>query len=126
MYRVPTPGTETTIHPDGKQFHVKHRQDVEPVLEQNKRAQTANDGYTADRSMRRVGSVPKVVLYEAAKKMGISMKVALRSPELMNDLLWRLFNDPDYAHLRSAPKTVNKYVGGKAVYGPNGDIVSRV
>ena len=44
--------------------------DVEPVIEDNKRAQTDGDGFTPSRDMVRVASIPIAIQYEWIQKYG--------------------------------------------------------
>lgn len=121
-----SPGTRTLFHHDGDKVHITRYQDVEPILERNKKEATENDGYSASRDYRRVGRVPLVVLEKVCNEMGVTYKQMMKDPDVQQKVLARLFTDPDYAHLRTAPKQVNKYVPLKPVFGPDGGVVSRV
>ena len=46
---------------DGK-LTVNNQQNLNPLLERNKKLYTQNDGYTASRDMRRIASVPPIIL----------------------------------------------------------------
>lgn len=53
----------TTFHYDEltEQVTLQRRQDVEPIIEHNKRLQTMNDGYSPSRELKRVASIPFTV-----------------------------------------------------------------
>ena len=52
---------------DGK-LTVNNQQNLNPLLERNKKLYTQNDGYTASRDMRRIASVPPIILQIWAKE----------------------------------------------------------
>lgn len=88
----------TTYHWDGEsnnRYVLNTRQDVEPYLERNKAlANSGWDGYTADREMRHIGSIPNVIIMEWRTKYGIDVF----KPEHA-DRVKRLLSDPDYMWL---------------------------
>lgn len=74
-------------------------QDVGPVLEWNKAAQNHNDGYTADRTMRRAAFIPNIIRNKWLQEEGWD---AYR-PDLYGDKLIQKLNDPEWRYLRTAP-----------------------
>ena len=76
---------------------VRVTQDVEPILDRNQALANHNDGWNGDRTMRRVASIPNVVL-DRYRRKGIN----LLRPEFRDDLR-KLMNDSDYRKLRTAP-----------------------
>ena len=46
---------------DGK-LTINNQQDLNPLMKRNKRLYTLNDGYTKSKDMRRVASVPPIIL----------------------------------------------------------------
>ena len=52
---------------DGK-LTINNQQNLNPLLERNKKLYTQNDGYTASRDMRRIASVPPIILQIWAKE----------------------------------------------------------
>jgi len=52
---------------DGK-LTVHNQQNLNPLMERNKKLYTQNDGYTASRDMRRIASVPPIMLQIWAKE----------------------------------------------------------
>ena len=54
-------GPKYFVESDGK-VTVKRSQDVNPILQKNKRLYTLNDGYTKSKDLKRVASIPTMVL----------------------------------------------------------------
>jgi hypothetical protein len=73
-------------------------QDVEPLLDRNKAMANENDGYDRKRELRRVASIPPVVILKLKAEHGIDVF----NPDHA-DALARILNDPDYLYLRTAP-----------------------
>lgn len=81
---------------DGK-IIIRKTQDVEPILEDNKRLYTAGDGYSPSRDIRRAASIPLVVVEQWMRE-----GVDIFDPNCAAEIKRRL-NDPQWAHLRTAP-----------------------
>ena len=79
-------------------FAIERVQDVEPVLEANKAAANAGDGYSASRELRQVAEIPMVVALRWKEERGI---------DLFNRDHWpavkKLLRDPEWRHLRTSP-----------------------
>ena len=88
------------FHGDGS-FAVVRSQDVEPILEQNKRLQTEGDGYSPSREWRRVASILVTVQMQWIEKYGVDPLAKGNEA-----LLKRLLNDPEWRHLRTSPGSV--------------------
>ena len=73
-------------------------QDVEAILDRNKAMRTHNDGYVADRSMRRVATIPLIVRNIILNDHGWDPW----KPHLYPEKMAALLNDPDWAFLRTA------------------------
>lgn len=73
-------------------------QDVYQILELNQAMFTENSGYTADRSMRRVGSIPTLLRNKIMAEEGWDPWQPGKYPERYR----RLVNDIDYRKLRTA------------------------
>jgi len=96
-------GVVSTFHydEDGETTTVSVGQDVEPILEANKAAQTINDGYNEDRTLKRIASIPLVVVQQWMKEDGVNF-LALPKHEKQK-YLRRKLNDPDNRFLRTSP-----------------------
>jgi hypothetical protein len=82
-------------------------QDVGPSLECNKAMANHNDGYTQDRTMRRVAFIPDVVALKWLHEEGWWMY----DPACAHKLARKL-NDPSWQYLRTAPGRV-QYRNGR-------------
>ena len=76
-------------------------QDLSSVIEHNKAAYARNDGYSADRSMRRVAFIPEIIRQKWLNEEGWDAYDAGCAQKLMRKL-----NDPDWRYLRTAPGTL--------------------
>lgn len=70
---------------------------TDPVIERNKAMVTHNDGYTQDRTMRRVASIPYIIGLKWWNEEGWWFL----DPECADKLAAKL-NSSDWAHLRTA------------------------
>lgn len=77
---------------------VHSTQNVAPLLERNKAMRLHNDGYTKDRTLRRVAFIPNIIRNKWLNEEGWD---AYR-PDLYGDKLAQKLNDPDWAYLRTA------------------------
>lgn len=95
-------GVASTFHYDEMTdtAHIRRTQDVEPILDNNKRLQTFNDGYTPSRDMKRIASIPLVICERWIKEDGVNW-LALPKKE-KGEYLRRKLNDPDNRHLRTS------------------------
>jgi len=95
-------GVVSTFHYDeGEETTtVSVAQDVEPILDANKAAQTLNDGYSPDRTLKRIASIPLVTVQQWMKDDGVNF-LALPKHEKQK-YLRRKLNDPDYRWLRTS------------------------
>lgn len=91
--------TETIeFHADGS-FAVKRSEDVEPILDVNKRAlASGHDGYSPTRELRKVASIPITVQMQWITRYGTDPLA--KGNEV---LLKRILNDPEWRYLRTAP-----------------------
>jgi hypothetical protein len=80
---------------------VKSTEDVEPLLNENKRLYGLNDGYTKSRDMRRVASIP-LVLVHAWQKKGVNIFNSDHWPRIAHAL-----DSREFLHLRTAPGRVS-------------------
>jgi hypothetical protein len=90
---------------DGNQTRFAATQDVAPILEQNKAMATHNDGYSQSRELRRVASIPYVVMHKWLNEEGVWAMDAAKDPDVAKWLAKKL-NSSEYAYLRTAPGTL--------------------
>lgn len=92
---------------DGKTlYHAS--QDLTPIIDHSKRLATENDGYSPDRTLRRVAHIPAMLRAKWLAEEGWDCFDPHHS-----DRLVRKLNDPDYAYLRTAPGRVAVINGGE-------------
>jgi len=78
-------------------FIVESTQDVESVLKSNQEMRRADDGYTEDRSMKRVGRIPMVMVEKIKKDHGWDPIDGNNS-----QLLLELLDDPEYSMFKTS------------------------
>lgn len=85
------------------QVTIQRRQDVEPIIDHNKRLQTYNDGYSPSREFKRVASIPLVVFEGWLAEDGLDWGkyCALGRKEQAAYRARRLMSS-DWRHLRTA------------------------
>ena len=86
--------TRAVVDEDGDRLTVVREQDVEAILDHNKALQNdGSNGYGATRDMRKVASIPLVVVEQWIKEDGVNL-LHLSGPE-KNAYLRKKLNDPD-------------------------------
>lgn len=79
-------------------LHLESHQDAQPFLELNKAQYTHNDGYNPDRTMRRVASIPNILIQKWLEEEGWDALDPANEKKLKAKL-----NDSQYLYLRTAP-----------------------
>jgi hypothetical protein len=94
-------GTSYYIESDGK-ITIKNTQDVDPILKKNKRLYNLNDGYSHSKELKRVASIPTLVLSVWAKEYnGTNNWFAIPATERKKILKLKL-NSNDFRYFRTA------------------------
>jgi hypothetical protein len=78
-------------------------QDPTAILENNKQLATMNDGYNPDRDIRRVASIPRVVLESWCQDAGISVTDYMRNSKHYAGWLRKKLYDSDNSMFLTAP-----------------------
>ena len=87
---------------DGK-LTIKQTQDVEPVLKKNKELYNLNNGYSQSKDLKRVASIPTLVLEIWTKEYnGDSNWFALPS-DVQKKILKKKLNSSEFQFFRTAP-----------------------
>lgn len=100
------------VQPDGitEIFHmdeltgeiaIERVQDVAPVIEANKRAQTAGDGFSPSRELREIAEIPLGVVELWRTVLGVDIFNRDHWPAVK-----RLLRDRDWQHLRTSPGSI--------------------
>jgi len=79
-------------------YTIVSRQDVEPILDRNKALATHNDGYTPSRELRRVASIPLILIHKWLREEGWNALDPVNGDRLAKKL-----NSSEYLYLRTAP-----------------------
>jgi len=79
--------------------------ETDPVIEMNKAMRNHNDGYNADRDMRRVASIPHIVGLKWLNEEGWWWMDYTHDPDVAKKLAQKL-NDVEWQHLRTADGVV--------------------
>jgi len=86
-----TPRTSREVWDHEQGLIIHHEQDVEPLLAENHSDRTSgNNGYSPGRTLRRIGSIPNILVEQAMLETGIN--VFDGSPEA-SKLLRKLLED---------------------------------
>jgi hypothetical protein len=92
---------------DEGRFIFTAEQDTDAITDRNRAMATTNDGYTPSREMRRVASIPLVLIYKWRTEEGWDAF----NPHHADKLAAKL-NDPEFQYLRTAPGRVQALPGG--------------
>ena len=86
---------------DGK-LTINSQQDLNPLLDRNKKLYTQNDGYTASRDMRRVASVPPIILQLWTKEYNGSNNWWALPKEIQKKIMRTKLNSSEFKYFRTA------------------------
>lgn len=115
-------GTVSYFHKDTDGSVVLgQRADVEPLLNENKRLQSLNDGYNPAKDLRRVASVHPVVLLKWLREAGISVPEFQRNTRRYSAWLRKKIYDKDNEMFLTAPHYRNRRSNGVQVHNPGLD-----
>ncbi|MBP2311887.1 hypothetical protein [Azospirillum soli] len=95
-------GVATRVHHDPDGLLIFERsQDCTPILDRNKALQNDGDGYSPSRELRRVASIPNVLIEKWLNEEGINLFDPDHWPAIQRKL-----NSSEYLYLRTAPGQV--------------------
>jgi len=98
--------TNIVVGNEGDSTTVVRTQDVQTILDHNKAMQNdGSEGYGASRELRKIASIPLIVIERWAKEDGVSY-FDLHGPEKTKYLRKKL-NDPDNRFLKTIDKRWN-------------------
>lgn len=93
-------GAERLFHSGpGGEYAIEYRQDVQPILDENKARQNYSDGWSPGRHFKHVAHIPDSVLMEWMKQDGVNM-FAMQGDEC-DKWIMRRIRDADYKAVRA-------------------------
>jgi len=94
-------GTKYYFETDGK-LTVQNSQDTSPILDKNKKLYSLNNGYNKSKDLKRVASIPNIVLTIWAKEYnGTNNWFSIPNKE-RKKILKNKLNSSDYRYFRTA------------------------
>lgn len=98
-------GVITYFRGDGKGgCDIRHSQECQDIVDDNKRLQTHNDGFSKSRDLKRIASIPVNVYAQWGMELGYDLNAL--SVDHRNAVIRRKLRDPDWAHLRTSGGSV--------------------
>lgn len=80
-------------------------QDPTAILDHNSRLRGMNDGYNKSRDLKRVASIPLGIIYQCLAKYGVEARTWMQWSKYERAGFYRrIYQDPDYAHVRTAER----------------------
>lgn len=93
---------------DGTLFHQQYVQDIAPAIDENTRIRNETNGWSADRSKRKVGSIPVSIVWDKVREWQARGELPPRDNPLfghmLNEKLKDLLRDRDYAKFRTTER----------------------
>ena len=86
---------------DGK-LTVNNQQNLNPLIERNKKLYTQNDGYTASRDMRRIASVPPIILQIWTKEYNGTNNWWALPKETQQKIMKTKLNSSDFRYFKTS------------------------
>ena len=86
---------------DGK-LTVNNSQDLNPLLKRNKELYNLNDGYTASREMRRIASVPPIILQIWTKEYNGTNNWWALPKETQQKIMKTKLNSSDFRYFKTS------------------------
>jgi len=96
--------THFEMDPGHQTFTIRSRQDVQPILDNNKILANHTDGYSPSRDLKKVASIPMVVAEQWCNEDRAAGRPAwLTLPKAeKHAYVRRKLNDPDWQHLKTS------------------------
>jgi hypothetical protein len=103
ILEIQSDGTTEIFHMDELtgEITIERSQDVEPVIEANKRAQTAGDGFSPSRDLRQIAEIPMGVVELWRTVLGVDIFNRDHWPAVK-----RLLRDSEWRHLRTSSGSI--------------------
>ena len=86
---------------DGK-LTIHNQQNLNPLMERNKKLYTQNDGYTASRDMRRIASVPPIMLQIWTKEYNGSNNWWALPKDTQKKIMKTILNSNEFRYFKTS------------------------
>jgi len=96
---------KTTYHSDdsNKQVVIERNVDYKPIIDHNKKMYNHNDGYSKSRDLKRVASIPTLVLELWTKEYNGTGNWFALPKEVQQKILKKKLNSSEFQYFRTAP-----------------------
>ena len=84
------------------QLTINNQQNLNPLLERNKKLYTHNTGYTASKDFKRIASIPPIILQIWTKEYNGSRNWFALPREIQNKILRTKLNSSEFRYFRTA------------------------
>jgi len=86
---------------DGK-LTIHNKQNLSPLMERNKKLYTLNDGYTPSKDMKRIASVPPIILQIWSKEYNGTNNWWALPKEIQKHIMRTKLNSSEFRYFRTA------------------------
>jgi len=93
----------TTYHSDDKGIVIEKNLDYKPIVEHNKKLYNQNSGYSKSRDLKRIASVPTLVLEIWAREYNGSNNWFGLPKDVQNKIMKKKLNSSEFLLFRTAP-----------------------
>jgi hypothetical protein len=96
---------KTTYHSDdmNRQVVIERNVDYKPIIEHNKKMYNQNDGYSKSRDLKRVASIPTLVLELWTKEYNGTGNWFALPKDVQTKILKKKLNSSEFQYFRTAP-----------------------
>ena len=96
---------KTTYHSDdmNRQVVIERNVNYKPIIDHNKKMYTQNDGYSKSRDLKRVASIPTLVLELWTKEYNGTANWFALPKEVQQKILKTKLNSNEFQYFRTAP-----------------------
>ncbi len=93
----------TTYHQEKDKVVIERNVDYKPIVEHNKKLYTQNNGYSTSKDLKRVASIPTLVLEIWSKEYNGSSNWFALPSDVQKKILKKKLNSSEFQFFRTAP-----------------------
>jgi len=93
----------TTYHQEKDKVVIERNVDYKPIVEHNKKLYTQNNGYSKSKDLKRVASIPTLVLEIWSKEYNGSSNWFALPSDVQKKILKKKLNSSEFQFFRTAP-----------------------